>query len=1248
MRAGAVAEAISKQVTRNALLAGKPATISDRVIDEVHRALAPFAPLLPTHYQFGVLKRARPAGNGEVAVDLQRADGSTFPLTVRLSDLLSVRAFHVADPITGTFAVGIVRNWAPDTRRGGFPHDVVGDFNLSLGGEFTHEIVHVNSRILNAIDDNGGLRARLVGHAESLHVLDYTVEEYLRAIKREDAIGELRDRSTTLRQVYANLYRRRPNRQQLLDEEAVANMVELAHHGAITVEQLAPVLEDLRTLFGQHLPQRPPSGLMAATSGAGSGGPPPIPPSGARPPPLPPRGAGGPPPVPPRIPPQGPPGIPPVPPGAGGAPPLPPGQFSREFRFNWGAIESQDQVKQMAGQLMDTFRDEMVERGVSGGGRGYVQSWKETAQRAGMLDAVELMFRRGREGGRTYDAVGVEALGTLYVSSMEKLKEIVTQAASPNATPRDMVAMQHQLTLHRMVQKEFWGGVSEAGRTLNILRKTKGASQEYGRALDEIIQRAGGMDTNRALAQSLADFFGRGDIAGADRFIERSRFAKTVDAIIEAWKGGLLHGPLTHIVNFLSNSTIIPLSVIERLAAGVIGAAHPSSGVQLGEAWAMMSGMRRSFREALAAAAESARTGQQVFGEAQLEAPRLPRTSAEAWGVNTPETWRAQGQTGDLARFGALLKGSTYREMMQRPSTMWGLALDMVSMYVTVGFRFLGASDAFFKAIHNGAELGAQAHRQASQEAQRGLIPDTAAAVRARAAQLWDQVSDPSNQSEAAQAMRIASREMAAYNTFTNEPGPITRAIELLRDPTWNRLQEGGEVHPLYRLFSHMAFPFTRTPGNLMAFGVFDRSPVELFARKFYREVGAGGARADLALARMGLGIMVFTVLLDMFFDGLMTGPAPDDPRERDALLRSGWRPLSLKLATATNADGTPSFTYVPLQRLDPISAAPILAAEFGNLLRGRNINYDDEDVQRAWTAAAFAISETALEKPTLQGIANLAKAIVRPEQFAYAWAQRQAASFVPADVNYVRQRMDPVMRETWDYISALKNRTPGLSKELPPRLDFWGRVQTTESGFGNWFDALSPIFARSNKDAQPIDREFFRLNYFPGHPRTLSVMRSDAAAKALEVAVPRQRRHGLDALIAAQSDDPVRGESNVVPLRGLPQVENRLITLTAATPASQLLTDNQDYLVASRHRDVARRLMQYGDQTLLQTLNDLVTKDPDYKQLRDDQQVQVIRDVIGDFRAAARAQVVREFPDLQARRDRMPTRGQKARQAPF
>jgi hypothetical protein len=130
-----------------------------------------------------------------------------------------------------------------------------------------------------------------------------------------------------------------------------------------------------------------------------------------------------------------------------------------------------------------------------------------------------------------------------------------------------------------------------------------------------------------------------------------SRTAKAVEYVIEARKGGLLRGVFTHIVNFLSNTTVIPVSIIERLAAGAVGRVlHPNDGVELGEAWASMVGMRHVMHEALQAAGRSFRTGRQDFGEAQMDAPPLPRTSAEALGVNTPPTWRAQGPTGDLAR----------------------------------------------------------------------------------------------------------------------------------------------------------------------------------------------------------------------------------------------------------------------------------------------------------------------------------------------------------------------------------------------------------------------------------------------------------------------------------------------------------------------------------------------------------------------------------------------------------------------
>ena len=133
-----------------------------------------------------------------------------------------------------------------------------------------------------------------------------------------------------------------------------------------------------------------------------------------------------------------------------------------------------------------------------------------------------------------------------------------------------------------------------------------------------------------------------------------------------------------------------------------------------------------------------------------------------------------------------------------------------------------------------------------------------------------------------------------------------------------------------------------------------------------------------------------------------------------------------------------------------------------------------------------------------------------------------------------------------------------------------------------------------------------------------------------------------------SQPDDPVRGESNSVPLRGMPQAQNRLVTLTAATPASSLIDMAQEGLAQGGRRDVTARLQGYGDQTLAQVLNELVTNDSEYREKRDDQKLADIQAIIRDYSAAARAQVVREFPEIQQRRDRMPTRQQGAQAVPF
>lgn len=968
--------------------------------------------------------------------------------------------------------------------------------------------------------------------------------------------------------------------------------------------------------------------------------------------------------------------LPPVPPSSG-ARPSPPAtppnnNFSREFQVNWTHIESQDQLKAVAGQMMDAFRDEMVARGVSGGGKGHVQTWEQTAQQAGMLDAIEHLFKIGDQKGITHNAVGMEALGTLYTSSMKELERLVRLAASPQATPETYVQMRHQMTMHRMVQNEFWGGVSEAGRTLNILRKVKSSSQGYQQSLQQIIESTGGVDSNRALAEALAGYLDEGNFRRLDEVLEKGITARTIDAVIEMRTGGLLTGPPTWERNIIGNTLAMPLSILERKVAEYIGAVlHPIDGVKFGEAAAMAQGQMRSLREGLSALAESWTTGEFRLGQSSVEqyATRPSALGAEAMNLSTPDAWRNRqepawaergdpnaqpGNIGphDARRFKALVPGSgLYSQLAAKPSDTFGLAVDILSqVYGHMSFRPTGAPDAFFKVIHKNAELYAQAWRKANDEILRGEISDADFETR-----LTELRQNPTED------MTEAANRAANYNTWTDEnTSTVGRAVQMLR----------ASEHPAVRLAANVLVPFWRTPSRILNY-TFERTPLAPLSAKVQKAIGDGGPEADLAYARMALGTMMLglggSLLVEGWISsdkGAITGGMPTKRPLREAAQRLGAKDYSVRIPTGdADKDGDPVYAFIPIQNIGGAADIFLWGAMLADArnrmdhLRNRdpeNVDRFEIDWDKAMAAAVFASADLMMSKSSLQGVSEFMRAIgTRETTRQVNWSERLLQSFVPASsgLRYARRQGvpgvvegDPVKREVTGYIDALYDIIPGLSTQLPPSLDTWGRPITYESGLGGAFDAFMPFATRTSENAQAIDKELLRLGWGPETPRSISILRSEAAQQALERGGSRsggrRRDRGLGILdsVLADPSEFRTGESNVVTLSGMPKVMNRLIELRGQTSAAQLVRDNEEHLVSANRAAVVRSLDEYGDKTLLQVLNDLV-KDPRYlsREMTDDQRQQAIQDIIRDFEMAAKSQVAREFPELQKRRDAMP-----------
>ncbi len=262
--------------------------------------------------------------------------------------------------------------------------------------------------------------------------------------------------------------------------------------------------------------------------------------------------------------------------------------------------------------------------------------------------------------------------------------------------------------------------------------------------------------------------------------------------------------------------------------------------------------------------------------------------------------------------------------------------------------RALTAADEFWKTINSSAELRALAYRKAAQEG------GDAEAVQARYEAL---LRAPSEE------MTKQAQDAARYYTFQKELGRGGRNIQGFANET-----SGVKL----------ILPFVRTPINLLKFAG-ERSIFAVAMPEVRQALRQGGRARDEALARITLGSGLSTAAVMAALDGRITGGGPTDPRERAALLKSGWQPYSVRIGDE----------WVSFQRFDPFSLLIGAAADFAEL--GAFAAPKERD-DFAMTLGS-AIAKNITSKTWLSGLSDFFEALSDPERFGKAWAQRLAGS---------------------------------------------------------------------------------------------------------------------------------------------------------------------------------------------------------------------------------------------------------------
>lgn len=493
--------------------------------------------------------------------------------------------------------------------------------------------------------------------------------------------------------------------------------------------------------------------------------------------------------------------------------------------------------------------------------------------------------------------------------------------------------------------------------------------------------------------------------AAVAKFVRGSQFGKIGDGLREVYVNGLLSGPSTHIVNALGNFGTLALSTIERRVGTLIS----RSGTQSG---AIADGEASSM----------------LWGmlSAQKEAFKL------AWHtLRTGETIDMMGKV-DAPRPSAI--GSTRNDA-------FGVSINVLGSTVRIPSLLMATADQYFKAVNYRANLYALAMRQATSEGLSGP------ALTKRMQQIINNPPD---------SLKIDSADAALYNTFNNKMGWFGNQIMRLREA-------GGSVVPIW-----LVATFIRTPVNIARY-TFERTPLAPLVGQWRADFAAGGARRDMALAKVATGTMLMGMAQQMVDEDIVTGSAPKDANEAALWKRLGRQAYSVKVGD----------TWYSYNRTDPFGMIMGFAADIQQTLRQGEVSPKDVDEwQEVMAAGISAISMTALEKSFMRSYSDFNEMMSDPKRYAPNQINSIISSFVPFTslAGSVTRLIDPTQRDTRTPLDAIYSKIPGLADRVIPKRNLWGQPATDANGVLNVFN---PMRASAETDSM-IDMELERLQVFP------------------------------------------------------------------------------------------------------------------------------------------------------------------------
>jgi hypothetical protein len=668
----------------------------------------------------------------------------------------------------------------------------------------------------------------------------------------------------------------------------------------------------------------------------------------------------------------------------------------------------------------------------------------------------------GSDGRMMANAVETYKALEVLESSANELDRLFKLVDSGNATDVDKLVLRQQIAFHGLIQRGVKGIQTETARSLAVFRIPRDGNAAVVR---QVIDEYGGDAALSDMAKSYLTIESR---AARNAMVEKSTMSGLKDVWFTTYINGLLSSPVSHAKNIVSNTMFGLYQIPERLMAAMYsnflpkavregrmpdlvvkwGDLVPGSAddkIAYDEALTMIQSLRNGLVEGFDLASTAFKKNQPNDLMSKIEAQRggeLPSISSAAFGIEQ-DKWFAK-------------------------------AIDYYGTAVTLPGRMLMAEDEFFKGVLYRMELNTQITRRSKSVYRNALDAGMS------------------------EADALAKAEAEAVSLFQNPPRDLDEAAALFAQKGTFTAELPPALKSLQQTFNHPALkvivPFFKTPANI-GLQVIERTPFAPLSSQWREEIAKGGVYRDMALAKVTLGSAVLATFAAMSAEGSITGRGPSRKADREALMRDGWQPYSLKIGDK----------YYSYSGMEPVSALMAIAADYAEYAKHEP---DASKIEEVFLGGTYGLYEFLKEQPYLAGVADVAKLIGTNQQGQVDGKKivdglvKQFGGFVIGGSPFgvyssmlagIERLSDPTNKDTraspdlpmgvrgfFEAYNKYKSRIPYFNADLPDMLNLWG--DETKSGTGAAYELVLPTRVTPQQFSE-VDDALVRLGSPIGMP---------------------------------------------------------------------------------------------------------------------------------------------------------------------